>query len=497
MKMKMMPMTTRKFLFVFLALVSTADASTFFSRLSRGGSAVIQAEIKKNAAATSSSSNVVLLPPLNNDTYVALSTVVWPGVTSSPKSHVLLEPGVVLDGTGMTEWTATALWERNTAALFKALAFVSDVFVLVLDDREPIEPSLVLAIKAGLLARRKDSGLPKGNVLVVLESSTSHLKSNTDISAWTERLAVSDLSCLTPDIVGTLMIVPSSEFESSLEQLKNIQTMQGGVCRITPITSFSSLLQKVHAAFGGGNKPLLKHSYSSATDTTQVTALLLQTANEALDELLQEQEDSWLDPGAMPLPFGTKANAVLEQLDNDLLLSCNSKHVTTAARAFVEQKVGDRLLQLYRQHLQSLRDYHGHRLETVMDATDNAIAWRDSATHITEAFRKQAMESIPILVRPGTPCRTDMEEEAALAESGLLADIMEAVGQRQDLLPDEDNENGVDPNSKRAQITSWCKKLSMRALVFGFNYLQGWLAWQGIKRAAMEREQQTPKFPLF
>jgi hypothetical protein len=31
----------------------------------------------------------------------------------------------------------------------------------------------------------------------------------------------------------------------------------------------------------------------------------------------------------------------------------------------------------------------------------------------------------------------------------------------------------------------------------GVNYIQGWLAWQGIKKAAEQRDKDMPKFPLF
>ena len=44
---------------------------------------------------------------------------------------------------------------------------------------------------------------------------------------------------------------------------------------------------------------------------------------------------------------------------------------------------------------------------------------------------------------------------------------------------------------------TWYKKLVARALMLGVNYGQGWLALQGIKRAARERDENLPKFPLF
>jgi hypothetical protein len=53
----------------------------------------------------------------------------------------------------------------------------------------------------------------------------------------------------------------------------------------------------------------------------------------------------------------------------------------------------------------------------------------------------------------------------------------------------------VEARPKR--VARWYEKLAARALVLGVNYLQGWLAWQGIQRAALQRERNMPKFPLF
>eukprot|EP00957_Ditylum_brightwellii_P107245 8183357-Ditylum_brightwellii.AAC.1 len=42
---------------------------------------------------------------------------------------------------------------------------------------------------------------------------------------------------------------------------------------------------------------------------------------------------------------------------------------------------------------------------------------------------------------------------------------------------------------KRKGPVKWYEKLAARALVLGVNYLQGWLALQGIRRAAAERDE--------
>jgi hypothetical protein len=62
---------------------------------------------------------------------------------------------------------------------------------------------------------------------------------------------------------------------------------------------------------------------------------------------------------------------------------------------------------------------------------------------------------------------------------------------------DIDDDEDVLPAKTRRGPVKWYEKLAARALVFGVNYLQGWLAYQGIKKAAEERDRMMPKFPLF
>jgi hypothetical protein len=87
---------------------------------------------------------------------------------------------------------------------------------------------------------------------------------------------------------------------------------------------------------------------------------------------------------------------------------------------------------------------------------------------------------------------------------GLLKDMMESTERRRDdllemaLVQDDRDENNVGRDKqRRIRIPRWLERFAARAFVFGVNYIQGWLAWQGIKRAALERDRNMPKFPLF
>jgi hypothetical protein len=61
-----------------------------------------------------------------------------------------------------------------------------------------------------------------------------------------------------------------------------------------------------------------------------------------------------------------------------------------------------------------------------------------------------------------------------------------------------DEDDVEDPKqARKRRLIKWGKKVAARGVLLGVNYIQGWLAWQGIKRAALERERNLPKFPVF
>jgi hypothetical protein len=126
-------------------------------------------------------------------------------------------------------------------------------------------------------------------------------------------------------------------------------------------------------------------------------------------------------------------------------------------------------------------------------------SWDDLAKRVVEAFRKAAQDSAPDLARGGGPY-LDLDMERGGHLKGLLDDMMRAAELRKDaanaaLVEHEEEDEEVSTPPRR--LPKWAKKLAARAIVLGVNYLQGWLAWQGIKRAALERERNMPKFPLF
>jgi hypothetical protein len=43
----------------------------------------------------------------------------------------------------------------------------------------------------------------------------------------------------------------------------------------------------------------------------------------------------------------------------------------------------------------------------------------------------------------------------------------------------------------------WYERWAGKAFIIGLNYLQGWFALQTLRREAIKRDQDMPKFPLF
>lgn len=522
--------------------------------------------------------------------YVAVSTVVW-GTQPENRSLATFFPGCHLSSSsasgrdappqGQVLWVGKGQWDDsrggNTPALWKTLSFLSDVLVLVLNTREPIELALVNALEAGFQARLKD--MPKGRFLIVLHGDHTP----EEIREWKDRLS-STLEGSAPRIVDELSIVPAPDYATTLQQMKKRCFAHPGVSQLADAETFPSLVQQVHRAFGGidpptrnlllvssedGDNALVRQpeqieqiepepeveapppavvataapTPSSSTSTVAkkatpavppaapvvpaaaVTAAvakptapattrstprhdpelevrLLGMVNELCDQLQLLQENVWLDGNKAkgttirPINFAAQANPRLHRLAQAVL----EDSVPDSVRTKVAAHLKGRLRTLYQQQLEALRDASGRRYEAALAKTVPA-QWRKAATRTTDEFRKASERAVPTLLQPGQLWEDlDWNYYRSVAESGLISDMMQATDARQDpasLLDEMDDDDDAVGSSSSKRLAKWYEKLAARALVLGVNYLQGWLAWQGIKRAALLREQQMPKFPLF
>jgi len=175
------------------------------------------------------------------------------------------------------------------------------------------------------------------------------------------------------------------------------------------------------------------------------------------------------------------------------------------------EQVGSELRNLYNQHLEWLRNHYGQEYEQILDQqastaqddnekNNSAIEQQlnQAIARITKDFREDAIKAVPSMAQPGGIFR-DMDLEYVHVLSQLLQDMQASteLWQLDHSVDDMLLEDGNDGDGDKPRVAKWYHKLGARALVLAVNYAQGWLAWQGIQRAALERERRFPKFPIF
>lgn len=227
----------------------------------------------------------------------------------------------------------------------------------------------------------------------------------------------------------------------------------------------------------------------SEAELEEAKQALLSSTLEELERLEAQQDDVWLNPDSQVplLHFGSAANAILEKASSSL--------PPGQARDEILNEVAGRLQDLYQSQLQSLREHFGRKYEAALEKhePDDEQALAQDAAHITESFRAAAQHAIPEKCREGQEL-VDADFSYVAVMQGLITDMMEATSMQRDLdIIDDDIMDG-DGTKKPA---TWYKKLAARAVMLGINYVQGWLAWQGVKKAAAQRDKDMPKFPLF
>ena len=255
---------------------------------------------------------------------------------------------------------------------------------------------------------------------------------------------------------------------------------------------------------------------------------------EQLSELEMKQDEVLLDEKKMPiLEFGQKASNILiaaftafNSRDIDALAvgSINSEYIDSKRNDIV-LKTNESVHRLFENQIQSLREYYGRAYEAVIEKLqendanihdmeedqlrerrikhDNTLA--EAAKRSTEGFSAAAENSIPMVLKSGKFEQVRMKYNCNEGLDGLIRDMMQATSDSQSLDAEWESANRDDSNedetndvsAKKRGPVKWYEKLGARVLVFGVNYLQGWLAYQGIKKAAEERNQMMPKFPLF
>jgi hypothetical protein len=205
----------------------------------------------------------------------------------------------------------------------------------------------------------------------------------------------------------------------------------------------------------------------------------------------------------------------------------------------LEQITRTRIHHLYHSHLENLRNYFGQlygctldRLSASKDGTKSLEPQRrDAARCAEEGFTNNAFNSIPRICRhpDGELCDTMSSFYSSVEVlRGLLEDMYEITAAR--MLEEEEEWDeimdssvaGSEPSSQGSSTTLFKQRIGLRqlikkireerrkrgpaiwyerwagkAFIIGLNYLQGWFALQTLRREAIKRDQDMPKFPLF
>ena len=250
------------------------------------------------------------------------------------------------------------------------------------------------------------------------------------------------------------------------------------------------------------------NNHETNQDDHDIANRILPQIQSQLSALEEQQHLVWLPtnndlPQVPLLHFGTEANHILMFAKDYIPPSLHTTYLPYIA---------SQLATLYQEQLEALREHYGRLYEHMIYNNDNhnegnennrnrnrnPQQWTAAAARVTEGFRAAAQQAIPTLCQEGAEV-ANADFSYATTLHGLLNDMMEATQAMQDGAEQSDNDDDIQDTqkpSKRPPV-KWYQKLAARVVVLGFNYCQGWLAWQGVRRAAAERDRDMPKFPLF
>jgi hypothetical protein len=421
--------------------------------------------------------------------------------------------------------------------MMTSLGLLSDLIIVVLPSDAAGDQALSLLdeVSERLLAIAHAADvqrMPQKKRLVVVSESAND-------SWWVEEVVQRRLRSITPSFWETFDVLTPQQLETQWQTgsllLWSDEGSSGSVIRMLipyddNAQAFAELVQQVYGyrsngvgEVGDGDDSSLfaletvpmpsptalpkrtpKQRASNASTTTSpvedpqdMIQRVLQNAQAKLADLESKMQEVQLENQAtnnqLPLlDFGGTANDILEGAYRELEQFPPSVRTGFMSRLVLEVQ------QLYKDQLQSLRDYYGRRYELSLDQEEEEAVWAAEAEHMTQGFRTAAQHAVPSLCQGDGALAKIASFDSINALQGLVQDMLEATQLRKDeqsLAFDEDDLE--DLATKRRRFPPWVKKITSRAIALGINYLQGWLAWQGVKRAALERDREMPKFPLF
>ena len=270
----------------------------------------------------------------------------------------------------------------------------------------------------------------------------------------------------------------------------------------------------------------------SADEVKAVDSLLSENIDEEISALVEtlcadlqaleyKQEDASLDSNRPPLlEFGQEASHIFNRWKAKFEQLKYQKSGETLKRIEIFQSsindqyiVGDSslsLVSLFSQHLLSLRDHFGQKYETSLAEILTNCDERDDRERRKTTVASQAIDGFKIAAKYAIPnALVDaniFNQKIDEILEGLIRDLM-SITEDQQIIEDDwtntidfeenNGDDGFGLDVAENKIPKWYKKLAARILVLGINYCQGLIVLHGLRKAAAERDQIMPKFPLF
>jgi hypothetical protein len=402
----------------------------------------------------------------------------------------------------------------SPANALEVLTIVSNVLILMIDPSCRIADNPWLSSIVEGAKRRKNGGFSKVAIILLWigpeETSSSMTKKESLINQLVHEL--------NPDIVSSFDVATETTFQTVYRDVV-AELYQDEM--ITNPEEYRLLFSEISKSLGLNNMEItfnmlnqtlwdaieLPEPNSQITEETvtmkeyeetptsqegdNLDENVLVEVMKDLQDLESQQEDVWLHSDTMVpmLQFGSTATAILTKASQAM----GDSPTMLQSQSF--QMVIDKLRDLYHNQLNLLREHYGRKYESMLEELppDDSTKHADVAARITESFRTAAIHAIPQQCQEGRNLfNADFSYLSTL--NGLLTDMMEATTLRS---MDDDNDDTIEDEDASDKPIKWYTKLAARALMVGINYFQGWLAWQGIKRAADRRDRDMPKFPLF
>jgi hypothetical protein len=463
------------------------------------------------------------------------------GVNSTAIS-ILLVPG---DKALNSPSAVLEMTPSNHDALVESMGLICDVIVVAF--RQTTNDWSFLHSLTNGVKRRAASGLGKGRMIVA--SPLAAKSTWVQQQVMSQRFAIitpqhwqmfefhkpSRLAAVIPnnflDGQPTMKIV----FEETTELDEQIQLVSGLIQKTEQVLNPGSDVVVEHISINAAIKPpfqgmlglddnpvnelnekevaMAEFHYGVAVlaqnDPNDEIQKVLHVAQQNLESLENKMEEVVLQQSSgntMPLlEFGSLAHDIAQRAEAKFRAMEEAGQLSPSLYKGLNNGIAKQIQRLYKDQLQSLRNYYGQRYEAILkdDTVEEAEKeWQIAAAaqHMTQGFQAAAQNAIPEIYKASG----EFEHRDVL--NGLLSDMLEATERLKDnktltsmaLDDDEGLETESGKTKRRSfKVPNWLERIAARAFVFGVNYLQGWLAWQGIKRAAMERDREQPKFPLF